>query len=202
MIVCGFWTTGTPYEAEGAAMKASAEAFGLQVDLAEHPHPGSWGRAALLFPTVIKNVRRRHPDEVILYLDADARVMQMGLAGQVEEWGKAGPDLGLYYLPKSPRSRFPSGDELCTGTMVWWPTERAAELLAAWEEACSRPEAVDVFGLDQEILQGLVEARPGLRVIRLPHEWCWMDRISPARFGNLAPEIYHGQASRRYKGLV
>lgn len=196
MKVVGFYTKGTPYEAEIGEMVLSAAEHGLESVAHAFPHPGSWRRAALLLPQAISKERNRSPTEIILYLDADARVMQRPVL-PVDDY-----DVGLYYLTDSPRSRFAGGEELCTGTCVWWPTSAANELLETWAAECAKPDSDKVFGLDQEILQGLVAVRPSLRVWRLPHEWCWMDTISPMHFGRCEPVIFHGQASRRYRHLV
>jgi len=196
MKVVGFYTQGTPYEGEIGEMVLSAAGFGLEAVAHALPHPGSWRKAALLLPQCISRERERSPKDVLLYLDADARIKHRPILPEGDY------DVGLYYLPNSPRSRFPNGEELCTGTCVWWPTPVANELLESWSLACSTPEADSVFGLDQEILQGLVEQRPALKVWRMPPEWCWMDTISRLHYGNREPVIFHGQASRRYKQLV
>jgi hypothetical protein len=200
MIVTSFWTAGTPYEAEAKELVATLDKFGLKHDVREYPHPGTWAKAACLFPLVILETRRRHPDEDIMFLDADARVttLPVRLAGLAEE----GFDAGLYWLPNSPRSVTPDKRELCTGTTWWAATPTADAILEAWFVECRKPETEKLLGVDQEALQLLLPRFPQASIFELPPEYCWMDRISEMHYGKREPVIAHGQASRRFRKQV
>ena len=209
MMVVGFWTAGTPYEAEAVELVKTLKAFGLAYDVREYPHPGSWVKATLLLPQVVQDARARYPGQTLLYLDADARVRQplseasgwtRGGVPALRHFEKSTDDVGFYFLPNG-RSIDATHEELCTGTMLWKDTIAANTVLTAWVEACRTVDAEGRRGQDQEILQRLLPSQSYIKVWRLPHEWCWMDIISD-RLGKLDPIIYHTQASRRFRKAV
>lgn len=208
MVVVSFYTAGTPYEQEAAELRKTLERFGLACDIRCLPHPGSWAKAGLLFPGFIRDVRRDHPAQSALFLDADARVMKDittsefdGMPGNVAQ---ARPlDAAFYWLPNSPRSPDGTGRELCTGTMWFAPTPAASKILDLWAVACAMPGAEKIRGGDQEILQTQVLPRvPEARLYELPPEWCWMADISVQHYGDRQPVILQTQASRRHKNKV
>jgi len=194
MIVAAFYTIGTPYEQEAEELRKTLDRFGLQYDIRALPHPGSWAKANLLNAGVIKGVRDSHPGEDVLYLDADARVMQ-DPRPFFDELRQGPYDVGVYYLPDSPHAPLDCREELCSGTTWWNTTETATGLLDRWIEANAAPEA------DKAILQDLL-ATGHARVARLYPEMCWIDTISEMHFGKREPIIFHTQASRRHRRAV
>jgi hypothetical protein len=201
MLVAAYWTSGTPYAEEARRLRETCLAHRCIPDIRERPHPGSWRKAQALSASVILDVRRDHPGVPFIYVDADARIMAP--LDEAQTWAIAGYDAAFYWFDSPNRSPDGTGLELCSGTTWWNDTPGANELLNAWVAACALPETADLLrGGDQEALQLLVNARPSLHLKRLPHEWCWMDRMSEARYGPRQPVIWHGQASRRYKRVV
>ena len=201
MMVVGFWTAGTPYEAEAVELVKTLKAFGLAHDVREYPHPGNWAKANLMTPAVIRAGRQRYPGQTLLYLDADAR-MRRPLTDALRHFERSTDDVGLYFLPKAPRCPDGTGFELCSGTTIWKDTIAANTLLDAWCKVCALPESENLRGLDQEALQCLLPSQSYVKVWRLPHEWCWIDAISPDRITGVDPVIYHTQASRRLRRAV
>jgi hypothetical protein len=199
MIVAAFYTIGTPYEQEAAELVKTLDRFGIEHDVRVYEHPGSWTKAGFLITRCIGEVHAAHPGEDVLYLDADARVMQDPRPVCDALKGKA--DVGLYYLPDSPHHPGKDGRELCTGTSWWAATSAAKGLLLAWNSLCNPAPAKET---DQTVLQGMLEtAWPlGVGIAELPPSMCWMNTISAMHYGEREPIIYHTQASRRHRRAV
>lgn len=204
MIVAAFYTKGTPYEAEAAELVKTLDRFGLKHDIRAYEHPGSWVKAGFLIPRCIADVRIAHPLEDVLYLDADARVMQ----DPTPYCDSLKADVGLFYLDNSPHHPGADGRELCTGTTWWAATDAATNLLHGWRGVCYGT-GYGPHVTDQTLLQNLIELWPkyphslGKHCIAdLPPEMCWMDTISPMHYGEREPIIFHTQASRRHRRAV
>lgn len=75
MIVVAFHTGGK-YEEHARELVASAENVGLQVELLVRPTPASWRDGIALKPGVVLEAMKKHPDEDILYVDADCRFVK------------------------------------------------------------------------------------------------------------------------------
>lgn len=72
MLVVTFYTDAK-YKAHALEAKASAERFGLPVLLVERPETSTWTEGIGLKPGVILEAMEAHPNEDILYVDADCR---------------------------------------------------------------------------------------------------------------------------------
>lgn len=203
MIVTAYWTKGTPYEAEAAALRETLEEFGLRHDIRSYPHPGNWTLANLLSAQHIRAVREDWPNEPILYLDADARVLAPPTL--VEGLALAGYDAAFFFISDGGSVSIPPNSEaLCSGTTWWSASPAATAMLDAWVALNRLPE--ERRGCDQLNLEAIVrwvETNPLVKIFRLRPEYCWIDDIS-ARLYPKAGEVVirHTQASRRYKHTV
>jgi hypothetical protein len=204
MIVTCYYTQGTPYEHEANECRKSAEAVGLVCDVRGYPHPGNWIKANLLNAQHILAVRRDHPGEPVLYVDADARFETVPTWLLDLEQQRPMPDLAVYYLPVGLAFAPVRGQpELLTGTTWWGPGLCSTAILEAWAVLNTLPEPRR--GCDQLNLYWLLKAceGKGLNIAALPAEYVWIPDISPQQhLQHGPPVIVHGQASRRLKAVV
>jgi hypothetical protein len=188
-----YYTIGNGYEAEAAELVRT-------LDLHRLPHrvtgvtPGSgndswtWQRAALYKAEYIRDIKRVHLDRAIVWLDADARVVQRP---HLFEWLKC--DLAAHWY---------RGKELLSSTLYFGPGEATLELLENWiERNCEFPS--ERYG-DQPNLHKVLCGRRDLTVVNLPPEYAWIDAgsgndLSARAYGRRYPVIMQMQASRRLK---
>jgi len=204
MIVTAYWTEGTPYEQEAEALRETLDHFGVRHDIRPYPHPGDWTKANLLSAQHIRTVREDWPNESILYLDADARL----LASPCElEALENDTDAAFFFIPDGGSVSIPPHSEaLCSGTTWWNARPAATAILDAWVALNRLPETRR--GCDQLNLEAIVrwvETNPLVRIFRLPPRYCWIDDISPMLYPHVQPEdmvVRHTQASRRYRHTV
>jgi len=159
--------------------------------------------ANLLSARHIQAVRRDHPTEPVLYLDADARL----LAAPSLLTGRAmhGYDAAFFFISDGGGVSIPPNSEaLCSGTTWWNDTPAATAILDAWVALNRLPEKRR--GCDQLNLEAIVrwvETNPLVAIFRLPPEYCWIDDISARLYPKPANVVVrHTQASRRYRHTV
>ena len=205
MIVCTFFTTGTPYQAEAEALRRSVEAQGLRCEVIERPHPGSWLAAQCLTPGVIEQCLFQNAGAPVLFLDADARMEAK--SDLLEDWYARGiAEIGVYLLLDGGKYAVPrGGPTLCSGTSWWLPNRETFRVLREWrrvaENWCARTQH---RGSDQLALYGVMQHNPDLRWGLLPPEYCWIEGVSEERFPEAAGRVVvrHTQKSREYKAMV
>lgn len=68
--------TGGPYEKDAEKLRASAEKFGVPIDIEVIESRGSWNANTHYKPQSILNAMRAHPNKNIWHVDADSWFMQ------------------------------------------------------------------------------------------------------------------------------
>ena len=182
MIYVGYYTIGTPYEAEAAECVATLDQFGLRHDFVGVPNAGSWVRNCSLKPMVIERLMLKHDGVPLVYLDADARVRARPV------WFDSIPpdiDIACHYR---------EGHELVSGTLCFGPTVGARQLVGDWRIACQA--SPDEW--DQQVLQRILAGDKSYRLIELPKEYIRI--FDDPRMGE--PVIEQMQASRRLARTV
>lgn len=205
MVVCTFFTTGTPYRIEALALRRSVEAQGLECMIYERPHPGSWLAAQCLTPGVIEQCLCQSEGGSVLFLDADARLEARPTL--LEDWYREGrADAGVYLVDDGGRYAVPPGaPTLCSGTSWWTQSPETLRILAEWRRVaegwCARTQHQ---GSDQLALYGVMQHNPGVRWGLLPPEYCWIEGYSETRFPEAAGRVVirHYQKSREFKVMV
>lgn len=186
-------TTG-PYEADLAAMRASAERFSLDLTTVVRPPLERWEHGCAWKARVLLAARMWHPNDWLCWVDADARFCQypqmlFELTGQPNLW------MAAHWF----RDR-----ELISALVLFSPHPGATGLLRAWEAACRE----DPAEWDQKHLQEVADPVRPERLYRLPPEYGWIDAGDPKRRTDLSakyypnagpPVIVQTQASRRLK---
>lgn len=178
-----FFTLGTPYETEAAELAATLRAFDLPYDIEGIEPRGSWVRNCSQKARFVRDMMLRHPEQRIVWLDADARVKKLPTLFQNLEC-----DVAFHRRH----------GELLSGTLFFAPTSAAWETVRLWESACeAHPDE-----WDQRVLDDVVkENKAGATFGTLPASYV---QIFDAKDMGDVDEavILHTQASRRLRGLV
>jgi len=188
-----YYTIGNGYEVEAEGLIRSLEMHKL-------PHqvtgvrPGSeagdwnWARATQYKAEYIRTMQRLYPDRPLVWLDADARVLQRP---RLFDWLRC--DLaGHWYRNK----------EFLSGTVYFAPGKVAREIVERWvirNSALPHGRCAD-----QRNLYEVLKTRQDVRIVNLPPEYTWIDAgsgndLSGRAYGCRYPVIVHMQASRRLK---
>lgn len=187
-IYVSFHTTDPGYTAEANALAATLDAHGLPFDIVPVPPFVSWAAACQYKATFIANMLRNWAGRPLVWLDADARVMQ-----PPSLFDELDCDFAANWL----------GDtQLNAATLYFAPTAAASRLVAKWKQR-NTDNPNGQHG-DQQNLQDVVESFADLRIHRLPPEYAWIDAgggvdISERHYGKRQPVIVQTQASRRHK---
>ena len=199
MLLIGYYTKGTPYEADAERLRRSCEAVNVPYRLLAVPPTADWDEATALKPLVIRHFRERVAGG-LLYCDVDAVVHENccayfdGLEGTATfavHWFQ-GPGCGG-------REQGNMAEHLLSGTMWFADTLEARFLLDAW---IARNDEKRIGGgqtnLAEVIAEGAVSAN---LVCRIPGRYCWVFHKPEAYPPGEYPVIEHLMASRENRGL-
>lgn len=180
-IVCAFYTTDTPYEAEAKKLEADCVKCGIDFYSVGYPNTGSWVRNAGYKPRFISEMLHKFPYQNIVYIDADARIRRMPTL-----FNDFAGDIGVHYR---------NGQELLSGTVFLKNNKRVRELVRKWEIA----QAKNIETWDQRVLQRVIAKDATCEVQYLPPTYTLIfDTMK--HLGR--PVIEHFQASRKFKKIV
>ena len=185
-IVCGFFTPDYRHWAERLAesLKGVSAPYHL---LATEKLTGGWERNTMQKPHWVQEAMALHPDQAIIFLDADCIVH-----GDLSPLARIECDIGAFVGAKLRKHRF--RDRLKygvrSGTMLLQRTENTRKLVQAWLDAAKEAGPFDV---DQAALMLAMTRVPGLRHVFLDVVWCATegDKVS-------SPVIEHSAASRGF----
>ena len=194
MIVIGYWTGLDDYRVMAEAMRASVERHDIDchiihrtppLDTSTLPKPMPWVVNCSLCASVIQEAMNLFPNQSILYLDADAEMVEHPSLF-FSDWVD-GVDFAAPMLPH--RNRI----ELVSNTLYFAPTRLPArELVRQWEELQGIRLARMLAGgysrpyreaWDQTVLQSVLESGtvPGLSWKALPLEYARIDPTSAGK---------------------
>jgi hypothetical protein len=186
-----FHTRDPGYSAEARGLIESLQAHGLEYDVNSVEPFDSWVHACSHKAAYVQDRRKKHPARPLIWVDADARVLQyphrlMNMPPEI--------DFAAHWLAKR---------ELLAGTLYFAPTLTANQVIDSWADICSRSK----LEWDQRVLQRVVRRARGLRIDNLPPTYTWIAGenfdwdadISGQLYGPQPPVIRHRQASRRLK---
>jgi hypothetical protein len=184
-----YYTIGNGYEAEAAELARSLNAYRLPHCIrGVVPVGWTWARATQYKAEFLRQMQHEHPDRPIVWLDADARVMQRPLLFDFLDCHLA----GHWYRQR----------ELLSSTLYLAPGHITRQLVEEWIERNRRRSGGRCA--DQRNLQELVSRRRDLRIVNLPPEYTWIDAgtgndLSSRAYGHRHPVIVQVQASRRLR---
>lgn len=191
------------YAMEAAELIKSMEKLGFKDYIVEQrPQIGTWAQNTQAKASFILEQLQQH--DTVLWTDADSRMRQLpDLIRTIDS------DVALFYL-RDPTFNLPEHSILATcddvalngflqtGTMMFRRSERTLRLLDDWISQNKQ----DPTQWDQWTLQYILNQTSDITVYKLPPEYCWIQGVSMAMFGNRKPVFEHLQASRRYKKLL
>lgn len=176
--------TGGAYRTEARRLRASLLTLRLIHEIAEIPDRGGWTANCNAKAEFVRDRLDGLDDAAagLLYVDADAFVH----ADPTEYLLSLGCDFAAHWL---------KGRELCSGTLFFGNTPIARHLAEHWVDACGeRPGK-----FDQANLQTALDVTPGVRIHKLPPEYCFIFDTSRTLHPGHEPIIEHLQASRRLR---
>ncbi|MGE0461996.1 MAG: methyltransferase domain-containing protein [Vicinamibacterales bacterium] len=184
-VVC-YYTSGTPYEAEAAGLRASCDRLGVPHHIQGLPERGSWEANCAQKAAFIHQCWRER-GEPLLWVDADAR-----LHDRPDLLRDADVDFAIHRV---------DGWQFASGTIFFNNTPLAGVLLDGWERLCRQhPHVLDQVLLD--VAWEEVTRRHPLSTRWLPSAYTLICDHPDARAGAEPPVIVHHQASRRFKSIV
>ena len=186
-VVVAYYTMATGYEQEAEFLRQSLKPWGLSRDIVAVPNLKSWQKNTQYKARFILDMLRKHAPRPILYVDADAQIVQYPRFVRGLE---ASADLAVHW-----RDRGEGRRELLSGT-IWLSQERASyNLMERWiAENAANPDTWDQRTLESILRSGDWKGR----VVDLPPEYCAIFDQAMCE----VPVIEHYQASRRLKADV
>jgi hypothetical protein len=170
--VTGFFTNDK-YKALAFEMRKSVEAFGFPCVLYDLPDEGKWTANVNLKPKAILYALEAADGDSVLYLDADARMVQKPELIPASDY-----DVAVYYESK---------DRPCGGSMWFHSLERCGKLVETWAaNVKSSPDSADDW---QNFKAALDEHKP--KILHLPPAYNYHKPTMRSRFPGAKPVIEH-----------
>jgi len=174
-----FVTAFTPdYEPLAVQLQTDFEKWGLPHEMIPLEDLGKWEHNCNLKPWVLKCIREEFPNKIIVWVDADARILKF--PEKIVSLKAGEFDIAYHEL----------GSELLSGTLVFSPTEAANSILDQWEEEVTK--FPDVW--DQKSLQKILKKQSKVVKYNLPVEYCKI--FDNKKQKCKTPVIQHMQQSR------
>lgn len=189
--IVSFFTIGTPYEKEIGNLVDSLVRLSIPHDIRGIDSLGSWDKNTKHKPAFIKQMMDAHPQDAIVWLDADAVVLRPPTI-----FNEIDTDVGFYYKTTGPTADRFKGQELVTATMFFSNTMWARMLLDMWIAEENREEQPESQLIEQRALQRVIpewREETGGTITILPQSYC---RIFDAEEDHRV--IQQNQASRRF----
>ena len=183
LMVVGYYTNERNYKELAEGMRASVENHGLSCDIQEMPslaakHPDRrppmpWVLNCSLCASFIQQMRRKHPEHDLLYLDADALMLRRP---------KLFLDFPRDYDFAAPFYTIPGKviNQLSSNTLYFAATQKADALLSLWKREQQKRNKAMLQGAfvspfktawDQQVLQDVLPLVSELRWAELPWEY-------------------------------
>jgi hypothetical protein len=190
--IAGFYTN-LKYRTLADKMKASVEALGYPVSLYEMPHwedeGTAWGFALRHKPTVVERCMLEHPEDDILYMDADAEMVQHP-AMVIED---KTCDVAVNFIrPKH-----------IHGCVMFFRGAKGLEYVRKWKESYQLYPHIRLDEIHAYFALKEMQKVPGFRCLTLPFSYTWV----PWTAGRLYPTakpiiIHHGEGRGPDKDTV
>jgi hypothetical protein len=197
--IVGYYTTGTPYEAEAHTLALNLDLLELNYHIKAVPNLGSWQKNTQYKAHFVKEMLLAHSGEPLIYLDVDAEIKSTPIF-----LGNLKCDIAFH--------RF-RGHELLSGTLYLGNTPKLMEVVDNWIALCAQyPERFPAGMLnhyprgdiawDQRMLDVAINRTCGVTAIILPPEYTFISDMSEKWYPGVKPIILHTAASRRYRELI
>jgi hypothetical protein len=192
VIIISGYTLNTDYEDEVKDLVASLKKYGLPHKIYPYESRGSWTKNTMVKAHIIQLAMTEFPDEVVVWLDADAIVL--GEPKFFFSLSQQNFDLCCHYL-ESNRQDLPR--ELLSGTIAFAPTKNARNLVDQWVMQ-------KTVNWDQKILQELVDGpfQRNLTILELPAEYIKIKPKNVPDVRSLQCIVGHKQLSRQQRAKL
>ena len=197
-IICSYFTIDTPYQdvAHEFLMSSLYERHIADSDIRGIISLGSWSKNTSYKPTFIKQMLEHHPDKNIVFLDADAEVLQYpALFDQVPKEC----NIAVHLLDRDKWYNRNTGgdDELLSGTLFVRNCKESHDIVDRWRELC----AVQPTKWEQKLLQDVIKER-NEKIFELPISYCYIKTLPNGSEPHVKcefPVIVHNQVSRELR---
>jgi hypothetical protein len=195
-IITSYYTKNTPYEkvVDDYLLKSLNK-----LDLLHHvigiENLGSHQKNANYKPQFVLDEMNGFPDKDIVFLDADAEVLQNPILFETLNC-----DIAFHFLDWFSWFGHHKGKkELLPGTLFVKNNDKMKQLVKKWAEL-----AKDSYQWDGYILQQMLEHDKSIEIYNLPIEYCYMKTMPNGNLPSVKiknPIIVHNQVSRLYRKL-
>lgn len=175
MIIVSYYTD--KYSEIVKDLVASVERFGLRSDIRKMKDRGSWQANTSAKPEFIKEMLKVHPNETVVWVDADAVFLESPCM--------------LYDLECDIAAHMYRGRELLGGTVLFGP--KSQYVVDTWlEEIKNNPTIWEQKNLAKAVQKTNCDFK------ELPPEYCFIYDLSKRHYPRTIPVIEHHQASRKF----
>ena len=192
LMVVGYYTVNTPYEAEAQNLLESLNRLGINHDISGVQSLGNWQANTRFKAGFMLDMLIKHPNHRLLYVDVDAVVHSI-------------PDLFKNYTcdiaVRWQDFRWRQ-NECLSGTIYMENNERTKRICELWRDINvnegNESNRMEQWNLDTVINKMKVED-PNFTYKNLPPEYTMIFDSMRGMYPNITPVIEHFQASRRFK---
>ena len=192
LMVVGYYTVNTPYEAEAQNLLESLNRLGLPHDISGVQSLGNWQANTRFKAGFMLDMLIKHPNHRLLYVDVDAVVHSI-------------PDLFKNYTcdiaVRWQDFRWRQ-NECLSGTIYMENNKRTKRICELWRDINvnegNESNRMEQWNLDTVINKMKVED-PNFTYKNLPPEYTMIFDSMRGMYPNIVPVIEHFQASRRFK---
>jgi len=198
-IICSYYTIDTPYaEVVHNYLMKSLNSLNLKSDIRGVENLGSWQLNTSFKPTFILQMLEKHKEENVVFVDADAEVLEYpSLFDEIPEqytFASHTLDRGEWYNNNETRQ------ELLTGTLWIRNCERSKEIIREWIDECAKTKNWEQRVLEQVLFKN------NEKVFQLPVEYCWIKTLPNGNDPYVKPVgkifVRHNQVSRELKKQI
>jgi len=194
LIVIGYYTINTPYEAEAQGLIKSCSKLNLRQDIIGVPTFGNWQSNTRFKAKFMLEMLEKYPGSKLVYVDVDAVIhSRLNLFKDYDY------DISVRYQDFRWRK-----NECLSGTIFIKSNEKTIKLCKRWMEINdsegSNAKTLEQWNLDKAIQEGIKDY--GLTFKNLPPEYTFIFDSMKAIYPNVKPVIEHFQASRRFRNKV
>lgn len=197
-IICSYYTIDTPYQAvvHEYLMSSLYKQNNIASDICGIRTLGSWSKNTSYKPTFIKQMLLKHTDKNIVFVDADAEILQYPeLFDQIPEKH----NIAVHLLDRDKWYNRDTGgdDELLSGTLFVRNNEVSMEIIERWIWLCEEPP----IRWEQKVLQDVIKER-NEQVFELPISYCYIKSLPNGAEPHVKceqPVIVHNQVSRELR---
>lgn len=187
-----YFSENTPYEKEAGVLKLTLDVLQISHAIYSFKSQGSWQKNTQFKGRFIQFVLDEFKDKPVLYLDADALVIQKPVLFDTIDC-----DIAAVHYNKS--------SELLSGTVYFANTPNCKMAVNRWVELNTNYPDILPDGRvawDQRTLRLAIFKIPGIKFVELPQEYTWIVELTQKSSPGLAPVILHTRGAYRFQDGV